>query len=73
MGLVLSAAEPRRDRPGGALLVTGEARTDWSEEARQGVPVAERTVEPTVTGVVEPADATALGWTDPEYSPALPR
>ncbi|MEU1288479.1 pyridoxamine 5'-phosphate oxidase family protein [Kitasatospora sp. NPDC005856] len=58
---------------GGALLVTGEARTDWSEEARRGVPGAERTVELTVTGVVELVDATPLGWTDPEYSPALPR
>lgn len=43
---------------GGALLVTGEARADWSEEARQGVPGAERMVELTVTGVVELADAT---------------
>ncbi|MFF2617488.1 pyridoxamine 5'-phosphate oxidase family protein [Kitasatospora sp. NPDC058046] len=58
---------------GGALLVTGEARTDWSEEARQGVPGAERMVELTVTGVLELADATPLTWTDPEYSPAIPR
>ncbi|MFJ9445569.1 pyridoxamine 5'-phosphate oxidase family protein [Kitasatospora sp. NPDC101235] len=58
---------------GGSLLVTGEARTDWSEEARQGVPGAERIVELTVTGVVELADATPLAWTDPEYSPAIPR
>ncbi|MGW1178570.1 pyridoxamine 5'-phosphate oxidase family protein [Kitasatospora sp. NPDC002543] len=58
---------------GGALLVTGEARTDWSEEARQGVPGAERMVELTVTAVVELADATPLVWTGPEYSPAIPR
>ncbi|WP_031077036.1 pyridoxamine 5'-phosphate oxidase family protein [Streptomyces sp. NRRL WC-3742] len=58
---------------GGALLVTGEARTDWSEEARQGVPGAERMVELAVTGVLELADATPLTWTDPEYSPAIPR
>ncbi|MFI6153682.1 pyridoxamine 5'-phosphate oxidase family protein [Kitasatospora sp. NPDC051170] len=58
---------------GGALLVTGEARTDWSEEARQGTPGAERMVELAVTGVLELADATPLTWTDPEYSPAIPR
>ncbi|MER7757156.1 pyridoxamine 5'-phosphate oxidase family protein [Kitasatospora sp. NPDC097643] len=57
---------------GGALLVTGEARTDWSAEAREGVPGAERMVELTVTGVLELADATPLTWTDPEYSPANP-
>ncbi len=57
---------------GGALLVTGEARTDWSEQARQAVPGAERMVELAVTGVVELADATPLTWTDPEYSPAIP-
>ncbi|MBO1419776.1 pyridoxamine 5'-phosphate oxidase family protein [Streptomyces sp. FH025] len=58
---------------GGALLVTGEARTDWSEESRQAAPGAERMVELTVTGVLELADATPLTWTDPEYSPANPR
>ncbi|MBV2152783.1 pyridoxamine 5'-phosphate oxidase family protein [Kitasatospora sp. SUK 42] len=58
---------------GGALLVTGEARTDWSEEARQSAPGAERMVELTVTGVLELVDATPLTWTDPEYSPADPR
>ncbi|KJS61335.1 pyridoxamine 5'-phosphate oxidase family protein [Streptomyces rubellomurinus] len=58
---------------GGALLVTGEARTDWSEEARSAAPGAERMVELAVTGVVELADATPLTWTDPEYSPANPR
>ncbi|MFJ8629061.1 pyridoxamine 5'-phosphate oxidase family protein [Kitasatospora sp. NPDC093550] len=58
---------------GGALLVTGEARTDWSEEARQAVPGAERMVELSVTGVLELADAAPLTWTDPEYSPAIPR
>ncbi|MEU8923551.1 pyridoxamine 5'-phosphate oxidase family protein [Kitasatospora sp. NPDC048545] len=58
---------------GGALLVTGEARTDWSEQARQSAPGAERMVELAVTGVVELADATPLTWTDPEYSPAIPR
>ncbi|MGW7446058.1 pyridoxamine 5'-phosphate oxidase family protein [Kitasatospora sp. NPDC054795] len=58
---------------GGALLVTGEARADWSEEARRGVPGAERMVELTVTGVVELADATPLTWSDPEYSTAIPR
>ncbi|MQS13155.1 pyridoxamine 5'-phosphate oxidase family protein [Streptomyces kaniharaensis] len=57
---------------GNALLVTGEARTDWSAEARAGVPGAERMVELTVTGVVELADATPLTWTEPEYSPANP-
>ncbi|MEU9076307.1 pyridoxamine 5'-phosphate oxidase family protein [Kitasatospora sp. NPDC004745] len=57
---------------GGALLVTGEARTDWSDGARQGAPGAERMVELTVTGVRELADATPLTWTGPEYSPALP-
>ncbi|MDH6703713.1 putative pyridoxine 5'-phosphate oxidase superfamily flavin-nucleotide-binding protein [Kitasatospora sp. MAA19] len=57
---------------GGALLVTGEARTDWSAEARQAAPGAERTVELTVTGVLELADAAPLTWTDPEYSPANP-
>ncbi|MFF2039639.1 pyridoxamine 5'-phosphate oxidase family protein [Kitasatospora sp. NPDC058170] len=58
---------------GGALLVTGEARTDWSEPARAGLPGAERVVELTVTAVVELADATPLTWTDPEFSPANPR
>lgn len=58
---------------GGALLVTGEARTDWSPEARQAAPGAERMVELAVTGVLELADATPLTWTDPEYSPAIPR
>ncbi|MET8622409.1 pyridoxamine 5'-phosphate oxidase family protein [Kitasatospora sp. NPDC004669] len=58
---------------GGALLVTGEARADWSEEAREAAPGAERMVELTVTGVLELADATPLAWTDPEYSPANPR
>ncbi|MFF3110572.1 pyridoxamine 5'-phosphate oxidase family protein [Kitasatospora sp. NPDC057904] len=57
---------------GGALLVTGEARTDWSPGARAGVPGAQRMVELAVTGVVELADATPLAWTDPEYSPANP-
>ncbi|MBV6701769.1 pyridoxamine 5'-phosphate oxidase family protein [Kitasatospora aureofaciens] len=57
---------------GGALLVTGEARTDWSAEARAGIPGAQRMVELTVTGVLELADATPLTWTDPEYSPANP-
>ncbi|MEU4299373.1 pyridoxamine 5'-phosphate oxidase family protein [Kitasatospora aureofaciens] len=57
---------------GGALLITGEARTDWSEEAGQAAPGAERMVELTVTGVRELADATPLTWTDPEYSPANP-
>ncbi|MFE6054683.1 pyridoxamine 5'-phosphate oxidase family protein [Kitasatospora sp. NPDC056446] len=57
---------------GGALLVTGEARTDWSEEARRSAPGAERMVELAVTGVLELADATPLTWTDPEYSPANP-
>ncbi|MFB7909677.1 pyridoxamine 5'-phosphate oxidase family protein [Kitasatospora sp. NPDC056076] len=57
---------------GGALLITGEARTDWSEEARRAAPGAERMVELTVTGVRELADATPLTWTDPEYSPANP-
>ncbi|MFJ8473836.1 pyridoxamine 5'-phosphate oxidase family protein [Kitasatospora sp. NPDC094011] len=58
---------------GGALLVTGEAHTDWSEQARQSAPGAERMVELTVTGVRQLADATPLTWTDPEYSPANPR
>ncbi|MFJ9697230.1 pyridoxamine 5'-phosphate oxidase family protein [Kitasatospora sp. NPDC101183] len=57
---------------GGALLVTGEARTDWSEEARRAAPGAERMVELAVTGVLEIADATPLTWTDPEFSPAIP-
>ncbi|AUY50720.1 pyridoxamine 5'-phosphate oxidase family protein [Streptomyces sp. CB01881] len=57
---------------GGALLITGEARTDWSEQAAAGLPGAERVVDLTVTGVLELADATALTWTDPEYSPANP-
>ncbi|MFF2075085.1 pyridoxamine 5'-phosphate oxidase family protein [Kitasatospora sp. NPDC058162] len=55
---------------GGALLITGEARTDWSEQAGPGV---ERMVELTVTGVRELTDATPLAWTEPEYSPAIPR
>lgn len=57
---------------GGALLVTGEARTDWSERSAAGLPGAERVVDLTVTGVLELADATPLTWTDPEYSPANP-
>ncbi|CAN3981828.1 pyridoxamine 5'-phosphate oxidase family protein [Kitasatospora purpeofusca] len=57
---------------GGALLVTGEARTDWSDPAAAGLPGAERVVDLTVTGVVELADATPLSWTEPEYSPANP-
>ncbi|WP_405360617.1 pyridoxamine 5'-phosphate oxidase family protein [Kitasatospora sp. NBC_00085] len=57
---------------GGALLITGEARTDWSEQAAAGLPGAERVVDLTVTGVLELADATPLTWTDPEYSPANP-
>ncbi|MFI2608017.1 pyridoxamine 5'-phosphate oxidase family protein [Kitasatospora sp. NPDC018619] len=51
---------------GGALLVTGEARIDWTEEARRGVPDAERMVELVVTGVLELADATPLTWTGQE-------
>ncbi|MET8699253.1 pyridoxamine 5'-phosphate oxidase family protein [Kitasatospora sp. NPDC004723] len=57
---------------GGALLITGEARTDWSGPAAAGLPGAERVVDLTVTGVVELADATPLAWTEPEYSPANP-
>ncbi|MFF7587537.1 pyridoxamine 5'-phosphate oxidase family protein [Kitasatospora purpeofusca] len=57
---------------GGALLITGEARTDWSDPAAAGLPGAERVVDLTVTGVVELADATPLSWTEPEYSPANP-
>ncbi|MEU6231734.1 pyridoxamine 5'-phosphate oxidase family protein [Kitasatospora sp. NPDC047058] len=57
---------------GGALLVTGEARTDWSGQAAARLPGAERVVDLTVTGVLELADATPLTWTDPEYSPANP-
>ncbi|WP_327679112.1 pyridoxamine 5'-phosphate oxidase family protein [Kitasatospora sp. NBC_00458] len=57
---------------GGSLLITGEARTDWSDPARAGVPGAERVVDLTVTGVVELADATPLTWTGAEYSPANP-
>ncbi|MFF1793960.1 pyridoxamine 5'-phosphate oxidase family protein [Kitasatospora sp. NPDC058263] len=57
---------------GGALLITGEARTDWSDAAAAGLPGAERVVDLTVTGVVELADATPLAWTGPEYSPANP-
>ncbi|MFD5917807.1 pyridoxamine 5'-phosphate oxidase family protein [Kitasatospora sp. NPDC058201] len=58
---------------GGALLVTGEARTDWSDPAGAGLPGAERVIDLTVTDVLELADATPLTWTDPEYSPANPR
>ncbi|MFB7670974.1 pyridoxamine 5'-phosphate oxidase family protein [Kitasatospora purpeofusca] len=57
---------------GGALLITGEARTDWSDPAAAGLPGAERVVDLSVTGVVEVADATPLSWTEPEYSPANP-
>ncbi|MEV0533042.1 pyridoxamine 5'-phosphate oxidase family protein [Kitasatospora sp. NPDC050463] len=57
---------------GGALLITGEARTDWSERSAAGLPGAERVVDLTVTGVLELADATPLTWTGPEYSPANP-
>ncbi|GAA2793969.1 pyridoxamine 5'-phosphate oxidase family protein [Kitasatospora sp. CM 4170] len=57
---------------GGALLITGEARTDWSGPARDGLPGAERVVDLTVTAVLELADATPLTWTEPEYSPANP-
>lgn len=57
---------------GGALLITGEARTDWSARAAAGLPGAERVVDLTVTGVLELADATPLTWSDPEYSPANP-
>ncbi|MFE2724531.1 pyridoxamine 5'-phosphate oxidase family protein [Kitasatospora sp. NPDC059327] len=57
---------------GGALLITGEARTDWSEGSAAGLPGAERVVDLTVTGVLELADATPLTWTAPEYSPVNP-
>ncbi|WP_405012278.1 pyridoxamine 5'-phosphate oxidase family protein [Kitasatospora sp. NBC_01539] len=50
---------------GGALLVSGRAVVDWSDPA---APV----VACTVLRVVELAHATALTWTDPEYSPANP-
>ncbi|MDH6127608.1 pyridoxamine 5'-phosphate oxidase family protein [Kitasatospora sp. GP82] len=49
---------------GGALLLTGEARIDWTGPAR--------TVDFTVTQVVELAHATPLTWTPPEFSPANP-
>ncbi|MFB6892852.1 pyridoxamine 5'-phosphate oxidase family protein [Kitasatospora sp. NPDC056327] len=68
---------------GGALLVTGEARTDWSDPAAAGLPGAERVVDLTVTGVVELADATPLTWAEPQdpvagpavagHRPAAPR
>ncbi|MGW6916531.1 pyridoxamine 5'-phosphate oxidase family protein [Kitasatospora sp. NPDC054939] len=57
---------------GGALLLTGEARTDWSPGAAAGLPGAERVVDFTVTEVVELADAAPLTWSGPEYSPANP-
>ncbi|MGW4898163.1 pyridoxamine 5'-phosphate oxidase family protein [Kitasatospora sp. NPDC004240] len=57
---------------GGALLITGEARTDWSAGAAAGLPGAERAVDLAVTGVVELADAAPLTWSAPEYSPVNP-
>ncbi|WP_380277692.1 pyridoxamine 5'-phosphate oxidase family protein [Kitasatospora purpeofusca] len=57
---------------GGALLITGEARTDWTGPAAAELPGAERVVDLTVTGVVELADATPLTWTAPAHSPADP-
>ncbi|MFJ1707800.1 pyridoxamine 5'-phosphate oxidase family protein [Kitasatospora sp. NPDC088346] len=50
---------------GAALLLTGRARVDWSDPA---APV----VEYTVTGTVQLGRATALTWTEPEYSPVNP-
>nr|WP_042373719.1 pyridoxamine 5'-phosphate oxidase family protein [Streptacidiphilus neutrinimicus] len=49
-------------RSGDALLLTGEARTDWQE----------RTVEFALSAAVRLPDALPMRWTEPEFSPANP-
>ncbi|WP_441251116.1 pyridoxamine 5'-phosphate oxidase family protein [Kitasatospora sp. McL0602] len=51
---------------GSALLVSGRAEVDWAS------PEGGRAVEFSVERVVEIAHATALTWTEPEFSPANP-
>ncbi|WP_431679709.1 pyridoxamine 5'-phosphate oxidase family protein [Kitasatospora sp. KL5] len=50
---------------GGTLLLTGRAEVDWSDPAAPAVDYA-------VEQVVELARATALAWSEPEFSPANP-
>jgi hypothetical protein len=47
---------------GDLLLLTGKARTDWSDKL----------VTFEVAAVVELPGALPLRWTEPEYSPANP-